>query len=182
MAWTAPMTFTAGAVLTAAQLNTYLRDNLNEVATAKAVQAGQYFVSTGVNSLAGRSVASGNVPAVESTTSTSMSNLTTFGPQLGVYCGNQAIVMISAWMRNDTAGAAALMSYGISGATTVAPGANDWQSIVYTASVANAPYLTLSTMVVHNVNTGTNIFTLQYRSINASTSTFAHRKLIVIPL
>ncbi len=29
MSWTTPMTFTAGSVLTAAQLNTHLRDNLN---------------------------------------------------------------------------------------------------------------------------------------------------------
>jgi hypothetical protein len=37
MAWTAPATYVAGQTLTAAQLNTQLRDNLLFVATAKAV-------------------------------------------------------------------------------------------------------------------------------------------------
>ncbi len=49
MAWTAPITFTSGSVLTAAQLNTYLRDNLNETAPAKFTAAGQLFVSTAAN-------------------------------------------------------------------------------------------------------------------------------------
>ena len=37
MTWTAPMTAVAGAVYTAAQWNTSIRDNLNETAVAKAL-------------------------------------------------------------------------------------------------------------------------------------------------
>ena len=56
MAWSAPMTAVSGSVLTAAQFNTYVRDNLNETAPAKATAAGQIFVSTAANAIAARLV------------------------------------------------------------------------------------------------------------------------------
>lgn len=45
------MTFVSNAVLTAAQLNTHLRDNLLETAPAKATAPGRFIVSTGLNSI-----------------------------------------------------------------------------------------------------------------------------------
>lgn len=56
MAWTAPITFAAAAVLTAAQLNTNLRDNLNETAPAKVTTAGDLVYATAANALTRRAI------------------------------------------------------------------------------------------------------------------------------
>ena len=52
MAWTAPRTWVVGEVLTAALLNTHLRDNMLETAPAKAATAGDVFYADDANSLA----------------------------------------------------------------------------------------------------------------------------------
>lgn len=50
--WTAPRTWVASAILTAAQLNTHVRDNLLETAVAKVTTAGDIAQATGANALA----------------------------------------------------------------------------------------------------------------------------------
>lgn len=50
MAWTSPMTFT-GAVLTAAQMNTHVRDNFLELETAKVTTPGDRPYASGANAL-----------------------------------------------------------------------------------------------------------------------------------
>lgn len=50
MAWTAPKTWT-NAVLTAAELNTHVRDNLNETAPGKVTTAGDIVYATGANTI-----------------------------------------------------------------------------------------------------------------------------------
>lgn len=52
MAYTAPRTWVVGEVLTAALLNTHLRDNLLETAVAKATTAGDTVYATAANALA----------------------------------------------------------------------------------------------------------------------------------
>lgn len=47
MTWTTPFTFVDGDPLEADDLNTLLRDNMNETEPAKATTAGSYFSSTG---------------------------------------------------------------------------------------------------------------------------------------
>ena len=51
MAWTAPRTWVVGEVLTAALLNTHLRDNLLETAPAKVTTAEDILVATAGNAL-----------------------------------------------------------------------------------------------------------------------------------
>lgn len=51
MAWTAPRTWVAGEVLTAALLNTHVRDNLLETGAAKVTTAEDILVATGANAL-----------------------------------------------------------------------------------------------------------------------------------
>ena len=51
MAWTAPLTWTTGQIVTAANLNQQIRDNLLETASAKAAAAGDVFVATGANAI-----------------------------------------------------------------------------------------------------------------------------------
>jgi hypothetical protein len=54
MAWTSPMTFTDDMPLTAAQLNTFLRDNFLETMPAKATQASTFFAVDANNHLVER--------------------------------------------------------------------------------------------------------------------------------
>lgn len=56
MSWTAPRTWTAGEMLTAALLNTHLRDNLLETSVAKVTTAGDMIYATAVNALARRAI------------------------------------------------------------------------------------------------------------------------------
>ena len=48
------MTAVASSVFTAAQFNTFIRDNLNETSPAKATTAGAYFTVSGTNLRVGR--------------------------------------------------------------------------------------------------------------------------------
>ena len=81
MAWTAPMTFIANAAITAAQMNTYLRDNLLETMPAKATETGgAFFVTTGTNQIAERVIKSARVETNQSTTSTTFTSTTTVSP------------------------------------------------------------------------------------------------------
>ncbi len=52
IAWTAPRTWVANDILTAAQLNAHVRDNLLETAVAKATAAGEVPYATAANALA----------------------------------------------------------------------------------------------------------------------------------
>lgn len=51
MAWTTPRTYTTGELVTAAILNTHVRDNLLETAPAKITNIGDLLVGAGLNSL-----------------------------------------------------------------------------------------------------------------------------------
>ena len=50
--WTPPRTWTTGEIVTAAQMNTNVRDDLLETAPAKATAAGDFFYGTGPNAIA----------------------------------------------------------------------------------------------------------------------------------
>jgi hypothetical protein len=52
MVWTAPRTWVSGEVLTAALLNTHVRDNLNQAGPAVVTTAGDLVYATGANALA----------------------------------------------------------------------------------------------------------------------------------
>lgn len=51
MAWTAPRTWTTGELVTAAIMNTHVRDNELETAPAKAAANLELFEATGANAL-----------------------------------------------------------------------------------------------------------------------------------
>lgn len=174
------MTFVSGAVLTAAQLNTHLRDNLNETAAAKATAANQMFVSTGVNSIAARTPTESEIMTEETTTSTSFVALASPGPAVTVTTGTKAIVVTTVTMKNDNGGGPAfgIMSYQVSGSTTIA--AADNLGIAHTSSVANATHQASMVDMV-TLNAGNNTFTALYRT-SGGTQSFLRRRLLVIPL
>lgn len=182
MAWTSPMTFAANAVLTAAQLNTHLRDNLNETAPAKATEAGQIFVSTGLNAIAARSPSANYVGTSETTSGNSYGDLATVGPSVTRTTGSRAMVFFACRMWN-TGSAYTHASYEVSGATSIA--ASDAKSIAVRLTSGQGDGSAGGRHAGHQMETGLNpglnTFTMKYR-VSAGTGRYDERHLFVIPL
>jgi hypothetical protein len=172
------MTFTSGSVLTAAQLNTHLRDNLGETAPAKATTAGRIFVATGTNSLAERQVGNDAVVVSQTTSSTTFTDLATPGPAVTVTTGTTVIVILTAFLQNSSAGANSQMGYEISGAYALAADAT--RSLIYESG--NASDLTQMSIVLPavGITAGSNTFTAKYL-VSAGTGTFHRRHIVVLP-
>ncbi len=181
MAWTSPMTASSGAVFTAAQFNTNVRDNLNQTSASLVTQAGQIIVSTAANALAARTVTQAYVATAENTTSTSYTDLTTVGPQVTVTCAAQAIVGISTNV-GASLGFAALMSFAVSGASTVAA-SNSTCIGPWGGAVNGMTWRLGGIFLVTGLTAGSNTFTAKYFSGNAtSTASYGDRRIFVIPL
>jgi len=179
MAWTAPMTAVAGNAFTAAQFNTYIRDNLLETAPAKATTQGGYFVSTGANAITERIAQSAHIATTETTTSTSYADLATVGPSVTVNAGTACLVSIYASLQNSTSGAVAKMSYAVSGASTIA--ASDVTAISLTTAAANQAIRTGMTFLQTPLTSGSKTFTAKY-AVSAGTGSFVNRRITVLPL
>lgn len=178
MAWTAPMTAVANSAFTAAQFNTYVRDNLNETAAAKATAAGQIFVATGVNSIAARTPTGDAINTSETTTSTSFTDLATIGPTVTVTTGTSALVFQTARVAN-TGGLSSYMGHAVSGATTLSPSVDN--SLIADPGSGNLQRSSALAFRAGDLTAGTNIFTAKYQ-VDGGTGTFSYRRLVVIPL
>lgn len=176
MAWTTPLTAVAGSVLTAAQWNASVRDNLNQTAPALATAAGQWFVSTAANAIAARTITSATVATSEATTSTSYTALTTPGPSVTATTGAQALVALYAAVVNSTTGLS-LMSFAVSGATTIAAADNT----AIGGATGSTGMRVGGFFIVTGLTPGSNVFTAQYK-VSAGTGTFVDRKLLVMAL
>lgn len=180
MAWTSPTTFTEGAVLTAAEMNTYVRDNMLETAPAKATTAGGIFVATGANTIAERIPAGATVSNSQTTVSSeSFVDLTTVGPSVTLNTGTKAIVSIYASCQTNVDNTAAVASFAVSGATTIA--AADSRGIQNDGMTAGNPLRIGATFFQSGLTAGSNTFTLKYRCPSA-TGTFSDRHIVVVPL
>ena len=175
------MTASSGSVFTASQFNTNVRDNLNQTGAALVTQAGQILVSTAANALAARTVTQAYIATSESTTTTSYTDLTTVGPAVTVTCAAQAIVGISANI-GGSAGFASLMSFAVSGATTV-PAGNSTSIGPWGGAVNGMTWRLGGIFLVTGLTAGSNTFTGKYFSgSGTSNATFADRRMFVIPL
>ena len=170
------MTAVSGSVFTAAQFNTYVRDNLNETAPAKATAAGQIFVSTAANQIVARTVAADYISTQESTTATSYADMATTGPTVTATTSTAAIVALFCNSFHNTGGAA-WMSYDVSGATTT--GASDDKAIQLQSTGGQHVG---ATILHQGMTAGVNTFTAKYRVSASGTGTFSVRRLMVIPL
>lgn len=185
MAWTAPFTAVAGAVFQAAQFNTYVRDNLNETAPAKATTPGSIFAVSGTNQIAERTPAlTGDAAQVDITTTTFGDPATgSPGPSVTVSTGITAIVGYRATLRIASTTARVEMSYAISGATTRA--SSTTRSVGYSVS-NNASGTGLNmrggvTDLATGLTPGTNTFKLEY-NVSSGTGQAIDRRIWVLPL
>lgn len=186
MVWTAPMTWTPNSVLTAAQLNIYLRDNMMETEVAKATTATGYFVGTGPNSIAERLSKSHAVGTSESTDATSFEDINgntggtatsiTVGPTVTVTTGSKALVIIGSNMYTTTA-AAARMSVEVTGASSIAPA--DSRSLCVGIGANNVGAHSLA-IWYDTLTPGDNTFTCKYR-VTSGFGNFLNRRIVVYP-
>jgi len=116
------------------------------------------------------------VTTQESTTSTSYTDLATFGPSVSIVTGTKALVMFSADHDIVAGGEAARMSVAVSGATIIPA---DDQYAFHNPTVVNIQisYALLFT----NLTPGTNVFTAKYKAKAAGTVQFANRRIVVTP-
>ena len=177
MAWSAPMTAVASSVFTAAQFNTFLRDNLNETAPAKATTAGAHFAVSDTNEISERLSEAASVVTSQTTTSTAYTDLATPGPAVTVDTGPYAFVMVHGAMDNTGAGASR-MSFEVTGASAVT--AVDING-VGVFGVAGAGAVLSGLVLLTTLTPGNNTFTAKYR-VNSGTGTFLNRRISVYPL
>lgn len=178
MAWTVPMTAVAGSPFASADYNTFVRDNQLQCPTALATTAGSYAVSTGPNAMVERIPAMSSLIALETTTSTSFTNLATNGPAVTVTTGTSALIVITAECHNGTASEAARVGVNITGATTEAPNS---LYILRQETNGTAEFQQCSTARLHtSLSPGSNTFTMQY-AVTAGTGSFNFRSIIVMP-
>lgn len=171
------MTAVASSVFTAAQFNTFLRDNLNETAPAKAANAGSHFAVSGPNEIAERLSETAAVLVAETTTSTSFTDLTTVGPAVTVDTGPAAWVVVHGSVENTGAGSSR-MAYDVSGATSIAAADNRGIGVAGTAGTV----VVTSGIALHtDLTPGSNTFTAKYR-VASGTGTFQSRRIAVFPL
>lgn len=117
--------------------------------------------------------------ATETTTSTSYTNLSTYGPEVTVYTGKMALVALTCNIRVIDGGNA-IMGYEVSGATSISP--DDEKAVTYDDIGTNNQGLVLARVDLVTLNPGRNTFTAKYRTSSGSTSAgFSRRNLVVIP-
>lgn len=164
MSWTAPRTWVTGEVVTAALLNTHIRDNQID--------------------LDRRTSPVGSVVATsQTTTATSYSDLASVGPAVTVTIGStgKALVALHSAIANATSNLASYAGFAVSGATTVA--ASDAQAIGFTSPSSGAGIRAGTTLVVTGLNPGSTTFTAKYRmDPGVGPATFVDRRLAVTPL
>ncbi|MFE6846576.1 hypothetical protein [Streptomyces sp. NPDC057686] len=184
MAWTAPMTAVANTAFTAAQFNTYVRDNLLETAPAKAANHGGYFVTSSANSIVERKALSAAVDTAEgATVSGSFDDLTTAGPTVTITTGSNAIVFTSCRSYGNKTDQWQIMGVDVSGASTFAASDND--SLFHEAPDTSSRAAQGGTFHMFTLLTpGVNTFTAKYRvsgSDPTGVGTFSYRRLAVLP-
>jgi hypothetical protein len=177
MAWTSPMTAVANAALTAAQWNTHVRDNLNETSPAKATAASRWFPGIGANDIRERAILGDSIVTSESTTSTSYTNLTSWGPTVTMTTSTYALVWINAHLATNTAGAVAFASYEVTGASSTS--ASDVWSCRMQASGTNDDQRAGIAHYQNAITAGSNSFRMMYRT-NTGTASFASRHILVM--
>lgn len=176
MPWNAPITWTDEQVVTSAQMNGQIRDNMLETAPSKATATSwpQLFSVSGTNTVSPREIKDETVTTAETTTSTSFTDLATVGPGVTLTTGSFALTFPASRVFNS-AGGVSYASVDITGASTSA--ATDGRGVANqgTNDIRAASAQLLATTA------GSNVFTMKYR-VSSGTGTFQSRRLCVMGL
>lgn len=184
MVWSAPNTAVAGAVWTAAEFNTYVRDNL--LTTGPAVHGANtqgYFTQRGLNDIfPARLQAAADDISVANISSGTYVDSAPAGPAVTITTDTTAAVFIRAALADNS-----MMSFAISGATVRA--ASDGTRIIRTYYNSGALSVDRDTgfriVVVSGLTPGSNTFTCKYAkatTLLAPDASFSSRSIAVMPL
>ena len=191
-------TFTAGQILTAAQMSslqlqavmTFTTEAARDAAiTAPTEGMVAYLTAPTVPTFTGGcmtiyngsvwvcvSTQANTVSTFESTTSATYANLTTVGPSVTLVTGTAAMISFGATI-NAPSGQASYLSFAVSGATTLA--ASDTNSVAANAGTGTLFVSASRTMVISGLTAGTNTFTLKYSVPSGLTGSFRNRDIAV---
>lgn len=177
MAWSTPATAVPSQVLTAAMWNASVRDNLLETAPSKASGQNGYFVGTGLNAIAERTVSEGYVSSQETSTDTTFGALTTNGALItGLTTGSKALVFVTAESFTSNSSTSAYTSFEVTGSSSLTAADNTGIIIGGTNNVR----ATVATFMT--VTAGSNTFRMMYRvGAGGGTGTWLRRRLTVMP-
>ena len=120
------------------------------------------------------------VAANEATTSTTFTDLTTAGPAVTVTTGTSVLIIPTADLYNSADGNYGLMSYAVSGATTIAADAHT-NLLIFTSPGAGKDAQVSAAYIHSGLTPGSNTFTAKYR-VNAGTGNFLRRGITIIPI
>lgn len=181
MAWSAPMTAVANATWTAAEFNTYVRDNLLTTSPALVSQAGQYVVSSGANALTARTPLKAYIRVNDYTTSTSYVALpVTPGPSLTFSHGTMMFVAFGAFMGASAPGAQLSMALDMSGSNTIAAADSGYYCMIQVPA-AGGSWTGYCARLVTGMTAGTSTVTFKYK-VTAGTGNWPYRTVTIIPL
>lgn len=130
--------------------------------------------------------ASALVETAEITSSSTYTDLTTFGPAVTVTTGTKALVIINAAVSSNQTNGQGRYSFGVTGATTLAAAdARSGFAKVAPTLVGSQGVLTYSTgfsMILTGLTAGSNTFTMKYLGVNGDALTYRTRNITVIDM
>ena len=119
------------------------------------------------------------VAAPQTTTSGDWTDLATAGPAVTLTTGTKALVIITSYMKNNTSGRGAQMSFVVSGATSLA--ADTARSLWIVNNSSADIFLQSSACYLVTLTAGSNTFTAKYqRTGGGGTAEFGDRYITVI--
>lgn len=173
--------WSAGDVLTAADLTDTFAAKANYPAGGS---NGQALTKSGTSTAWATISPHGNsgeatVATSQTTTSTSYTDLATAGPAVTVTTGTKALVTITCSMNNSTSNEAQVVSFAVSGATSVSAG-DGWRLLFIGAATTDRARMSV-TYLITGLTAGSNTFTMKYR-VSGGTGTFSERSITVIDM
>ncbi|WP_143066017.1 hypothetical protein [Streptomyces sp. CC53] len=180
LAWSAPITAVSGELLTAAEYNASVRDNLAECAPNIATQEGSIFQASAPNRIVERQVVSHRVPEEDSipTQQTSYVEIRNAGPFVTAVTGASALVFVTCEMAGNT-NTQCSASFEVSGSTRIS--ASDKWRVVHDA-MEKDHFSRYSVARRVELNPGSNTFRMKYRTGGLGPFRFRNREIVVIPL
>lgn len=176
MAWISPVTFVANTALTAAQLNMFIRDNLNLTAPAKATGTSQWFVSTASNSIEARNISGDTHSAGGSITSTSYTETAGNNCTVTVATGKGAIVALFGELSSSVTGDTLSINYAVTGASNVTPA--DQSEAIYTHPATHAAER-FGTISWVDLTPGSNTFSMKIK-VGSGSGSIVNGTLLVV--
>src|SRR4030095_8605456 len=183
MTWTAPFTAVENSLLTAAQFNVFVRDNLLETeaarATAPPTGSGYIWCGSGPNRIAQREAKQAIVETSQTTSQVEYSDLATLGPSLTMNFHTSMLVMINSKIANSSTFYSSA-SYEVTGAEFESP-AISGREIVKDGGTGIAHRF--GAVQLFDLLPADGLYTVKMKyKVSAGTGTFENRRLQVMAL